>query len=311
MHGLDIEVETVPQAYRKVLAALRVHGEVIACQQRPTMEVIGARIQIMNPLLNVVTDPLRKFNYRYLLGEMMWNLCPRSDTALLKELNKGIHKFVADQPEGTRDHAAWAYGPHIFPHLDAVLKDLARVNTTRRAVLRPGRDTVPGVEGRGTPPCLEIVQFFIRQSQVHCVVYMRSNDAFLGMPYDMFTYTTWQRAVAVALGLGVGTYTHDVGSLHLYMHDLDRAAEAAESDDEPGQMLWAPDMREAASGDLNDDLDMALSQLKGHTVVQPGGWKAKSWAPALEIVARAYPQDDAAGEPTMTALRKHGIGVNW
>jgi thymidylate synthase len=45
---------------------------------------------------------------------------------------------------------------------------------------------------------------------------MRSNDIWMGFPYDVFSFTAMQCLMAMELGLGIGTYTHIAGSLHLY-----------------------------------------------------------------------------------------------
>jgi thymidylate synthase len=50
---------------------------------------------------------------------------------------------------------------------------------------------------------------------------MRSNDAYLGLPHDIFCFTMLQEVMARTLGVGLGSYQHYVGSLHLY--DRDRA----------------------------------------------------------------------------------------
>jgi thymidylate synthase len=52
---------------------------------------------------------------------------------------------------------------------------------------------------------------------------MRSNDAFVGLPHDVFSFTMLQEVVARALRVDVGTYNHYVGSLHLYDRDRDGA----------------------------------------------------------------------------------------
>ncbi len=54
---------------------------------------------------------------------------------------------------------------------------------------------------------------------------MRSNDAYLGLPHDVFCFTMMQELVAAELGLEVGEYTHMVGSMHLYDDDRDKAAQ--------------------------------------------------------------------------------------
>jgi len=51
---------------------------------------------------------------------------------------------------------------------------------------------------------------------------MRSNDAFLGLPHDVFAFTFIQELVARSLGLKLGSYKHLVGSLHIYETDKEK-----------------------------------------------------------------------------------------
>lgn len=54
---------------------------------------------------------------------------------------------------------------------------------------------------------------------------MRSNDAYLGLPHDVFCFTMLQEIVARSLSHEIGTYRHFVGSMHLYDRDRDHASE--------------------------------------------------------------------------------------
>jgi len=72
-------------------------------------------------------------------------------------------------------------------------------------------------------PCACTLQFLIREEQLHLIVHMRSNDAIWGLPYDMFLFTMLQELLANELGTPLGTYTHIVGSLHLYEHHFELA----------------------------------------------------------------------------------------
>ena len=49
--------------------------------------------------------------------------------------------------------------------------------------------------------------------------YMRSNDLWMGFPYDVFQFTCLQTLLAMELDVELGTYTHVAGSLHLYERD--------------------------------------------------------------------------------------------
>jgi thymidylate synthase len=67
------------------------------------------------------------------------------------------------------------------------------------------------------------MQFFVRERKLDAVVYMRSNDIYLGLPYDVFVFTMLQELFALELGLELGRYHHMVGSLHLYEADIVKA----------------------------------------------------------------------------------------
>ena len=55
------------------------------------------------------------------------------------------------------------------------------------------------------------------------LTHMRSNDAFIGLPHDVFCFTMLQEIIAADLGVQLGTYRHMVGSLHIYDSDADAA----------------------------------------------------------------------------------------
>ncbi len=55
------------------------------------------------------------------------------------------------------------------------------------------------------------------------LTHMRSNDAFLGLPHDVFAFTMLQELIARTLGVELGPYSHAVGSLHLYQRDHKKA----------------------------------------------------------------------------------------
>jgi thymidylate synthase len=96
-----------------------------------------------------------------------------------------------------------------------VIEILKSKPTTRRAVIQI-YDAMDMFGDHKEIPCTCTLQFFVRDEKVHLVAHMRSNDVFLGLPHDIFSFTMIQEVVAKELNLGVGTYTHLVGSLHLY-----------------------------------------------------------------------------------------------
>lgn len=208
------QAETAAEAWGMAIRALLSVPET-ACGSMAS-ELHGVTFHIHNPAASMIQCWDRKFNYRSIVSEGLWNLSNRDDTAFLFRFNKNILRFVADQSDKSR--VDWAYGPTINHQVRSALEELKRDPTSRRA-----RASIDHKPLKGTPPCLTSVQWFIRDSKLHQVVNMRSNDVWLGMPLDFGQFMLWQQLMAAALELPIGNYIHQVGSLHLYHRDLEAA----------------------------------------------------------------------------------------
>jgi thymidylate synthase len=99
--------------------------------------------------------------------------------------------------------------------VDNVINLLKKKSDSRQAVIQLF-DASDIVEEHKDIPCTCTLQFLIRQNRLHMITNMRSNDAFLGLPHDVFAFTMLQEIVARSLEVELGTYKHAVGSLHLY-----------------------------------------------------------------------------------------------
>jgi thymidylate synthase len=116
-----------------------------------------------------------------------------------------------------------AYGLRTFGQYEHAIEKLKNDNDTRQAVVtiwNPDYDNMPG---KRDYPCTVLHQFRIRNNKLNMSVYMRSNDVWLGAAYDFFQFTRIQIAVAWVLGVEAGTYSHHVGSLHIYETNLTAA----------------------------------------------------------------------------------------
>lgn len=122
-----------------------------------------------------------------------------------------------------------AYGQRVYGQLSKVESLLADDPYTRQAVVSiyDGRsDLRASMDGRAPirdTPCTLSLQFMWQEARLGLRVSMRSNDVWLGLPYDLFQFTSLQMAMADALGVELGSYVHTVGSLHLYERDIERS----------------------------------------------------------------------------------------
>lgn len=205
-----ISRRSVDELWVAALADVLANGDVCAPRGKTVREVRGRTLVLEHPERNVLLVPSRKLNYHFMLAEWMWILSGRADVASISRFNKNIAQFSDD---GVTFFGA--YGRAVTRDLEHVVALLRRDPDSRQAIVSPWRP-----ESLTTPtkdvPCTLAWQFFVRGGAVELHVSMRSNDLWLGFPYDVFTFTQTQRLVADALGLRPGKYYHHVGSLHLY-----------------------------------------------------------------------------------------------
>lgn len=73
------------------------------------------------------------------------------------------------------------------------------------------------------PACHTLFQFFVYDGKLSCQLYMRSNDAFLGAPFNIAQYALLTMMLAQTTGLKLGEYIHTSGDIHLYRNHLEQA----------------------------------------------------------------------------------------
>jgi len=138
-----------------------------------------------------------------------------------------ISYYVRRYNEESDDHRTvyGGYGPRLFNmrghnQVANVISLLKTNSHSRRAVIQLF-DATDLAEKHKNIPCTCTLQFLIRDNRLLMFTSMRSNDAFLGLPHDIFAFTMLQEIIARTLSIEPGAYKHAVGSLHLY--DTDRA----------------------------------------------------------------------------------------
>lgn len=72
-------------------------------------------------------------------------------------------------------------------------------------------------------PCHSMVQFQVSEGKLNCIMYQRSADWFLGVPFNIASYAMFTHMMAQCCGLEPGTYTHMFGDWHLYVNHVEQA----------------------------------------------------------------------------------------
>ena len=206
-----VQEETVDDAMRSVLTRLLAEGVEVSSKRGHNVEIQGAHLVITNPLSRL-SRSLARGKWFSCLGELCWYLAGSESLSFIGHYIREYEK----EAEGDRVHGA--YGPRLRGERDQLRHVIDRLREgpgTRQAVVQifSAEDLRDGCK---SPPCTCVLQFMVREGAVTLVVYMRSNDAILGLPHDAFAFTMLQELVARSVGAGVGDYHHIAGSMHLY-----------------------------------------------------------------------------------------------
>jgi len=89
------------------------------------------------------------------------------------------------------------------------------------------------------PPCHCFAQFYVSQdNKLSCQMYQRSCDMFLGVPFNIASYSLLTHMVAQVCGLGVGEFVHVLGDAHIYLDHVEQVKEQLAREPLPAPQLW-------------------------------------------------------------------------
>ncbi len=189
-------------------------NDTVAASRGETAEIIGALIEIKNPRARLSRSETRGKLFSS-LGELLWYL---SRDNRLDFIARYVPRYRDETEDGVTIFGG--YGPRLFgqrghDQVGNVIELLRRRPTSRRAVIQIfDKEDIATIHKE--VPCTTTLQFFVRNDNLDMITTMRSNDAYWGLPHDVFCFTMLQEIIARSLGKDVGIYRHFVGSLHLY-----------------------------------------------------------------------------------------------
>lgn len=144
----------------------------------------------------------------------------------MPELTEAVSSKVAMYVRDSDGTVHGNYGERVDMQIVDVVDKLRADPNSRQAVIQIWDKYLDSEHRTPMPrdiPCTVAIGFLVRGGRLNTSVVMRSNDAWLGTPYDVFQFRQLQRTIARQVGRDVGTYTHHAISMHLYDKDLAKA----------------------------------------------------------------------------------------
>jgi thymidylate synthase len=104
------------------------------------------------------------------------------------------------------------------------------------------------------PPCHCFAQFYVSaDNKLSCQMYQRSCDMFLGVPFNVASYSLLTHMIAQVCGLGVGEFVHVLGDAHIYLNHVEQVKEQLSREPLPAPTLWInPEVKDITQFTMKD-----------------------------------------------------------
>lgn len=169
----------------------------------------------------------KKVLLRLIVHELLWFLRGSTNIRYLQENNVTIWDEWADEQGelGPVYGAQWRSWPgpngETIDQMARVVRTIEDDPNSRRHIVSAWN--VAAIDAMALPPCHLLFQFHVAQGKLSCQLYQRSADMFLGVPFNIASYSLLTMMVAQATGLAPGEFVHTFGDAHLYANHLEQA----------------------------------------------------------------------------------------
>jgi thymidylate synthase len=213
--------------YLELLRHVRTHG--VSKDDRTgtgTISVFGYQMRFnLSEGFPAITT--KKLHFRSIIGELLWFL--KGDTNIRSLHENGVSIWDEWADEDGNLGPIYGYQWRSWPtadgrHIDQITQVLEQIKSnpgSRRHIVSAWN--VGEIEKMALPPCHTLFQFYVADGRLSCQLYQRSADIFLGVPFNIASYSLLTLMVAQIVGLQPGDFVHTLGDAHLYLNHLEQA----------------------------------------------------------------------------------------
>ena len=171
----------------------------------------------------------KKVFLKGVIHELLWFIAGDTNIKYLLDNNVHIWDEWADEngdlgPVYGHQWRSWpAPDGRSVDQLANVIEQIKRTPDSRRLMVsawNPGE-----VDSMALPPCHCLFQFYVAEGKLSCQLYQRSADTFLGVPFNIASYSLLTMMIAQECGLQPGEFIHTTGDTHIYLNHMEQVDE--------------------------------------------------------------------------------------
>lgn len=190
-----------------------------------TISVFGYQMRFnLNDGFPVLTT--KKLHLKSIIHELLWFITGDTNTRYLKENGVTIWDEWADEhgnlgPVYGSQWRSWpAADGRKIDQLAAVIDSIKNSPDSRRHIVSAWN--VGEVDKMALPPCHLLFQFYVAGGKLSCQMYQRSADIFIGVPFNIASYSLLTMMMAQVCGLKPGDFIHTLGDAHIYLNHIEQ-----------------------------------------------------------------------------------------
>jgi thymidylate synthase len=168
----------------------------------------------------------KKLHLRSIIHELLWFLKGETNTEYLNQNKVSIWDEWADAsgnlgPIYGYQWRSWPAGEdHQIDQIYQVIQSIKENPDSRRHIVSAWN--VGELDKMALPPCHVLFQFYVNKGMLSCQLYQRSADIFLGVPFNIASYSLLLLMMSQVTGLVPGEFVHTFGDAHIYSNHLEQ-----------------------------------------------------------------------------------------
>lgn len=168
----------------------------------------------------------KKMHLKSIIHELLWFLSGSTNARYLQDNGVRIWNEWADAdgnlgPIYGYQWRSWpAADGRSIDQVKAVVSSIRNNPDSRRHIISAWN--VGEIEKMALPPCHILFQFYVADGRLSCQLYQRSADIFLGVPFNIASYSLLTIMMAQVTGLKPGEFIHTLGDAHIYLNHIEQ-----------------------------------------------------------------------------------------